>query len=208
MVSLQKHQELDQPSCHMLETSFQWQKRAAEKTDSSSTASMRQSASSILLPHGCANNLVPIGCRSQIVLSKHALQGPFRTLLHAGGRSGPPDEDHSVVLQGWDLLHRTQPVDPFSLVKEEIESVSERLRRSIFTGIPTLRSAAEYFFKVCFSLKAHAAALIPCSNFWSASTVLLYVQILCICILLWHMHYDHHAITKSRFTCIMQAITG
>ncbi|CAK0737531.1 hypothetical protein CVIRNUC_000928 [Coccomyxa viridis] len=40
------------------------------------------------------------------------------------------------------------PVDPFQLVKEEIDSVSERLRRSIFTGIPTLRSAAQYFFKV------------------------------------------------------------
>ena len=39
-------------------------------------------------------------------------------------------------------------LDPFLLVKEEIESVSERLRRSIFTGIPTLRSAAQYFFKV------------------------------------------------------------
>ena len=39
------------------------------------------------------------------------------------------------------------PVDPFQLVKEEIDSVSERLRRSIFTGIPTLRSAAQYFFK-------------------------------------------------------------
>lgn len=38
-------------------------------------------------------------------------------------------------------------MDPFVLVKEELESVSERLRRSIFTGIPTLRSAAEYFFK-------------------------------------------------------------
>lgn len=51
-------------------------------------------------------------------------------------------------LQGWDTLYRAQQVDPFALVKEEIESVSERLRRSIFTGIPTLRSAAEYFFKV------------------------------------------------------------
>ncbi len=39
-------------------------------------------------------------------------------------------------------------MDPFQLVKEEIDSVSERLRRSIFTGIPTLRSAAQYFFKV------------------------------------------------------------
>ena len=43
------------------------------------------------------------------------------------------------------------PVDPFQLVKEEIDSVSERLRRSIFTGIPTLRSAAQYFFKVCLA---------------------------------------------------------
>ena len=42
------------------------------------------------------------------------------------------------------------PADPFQLVKEEIDSVSERLRRSIFTGIPTLRSAAQYFFKVIF----------------------------------------------------------
>ena len=40
------------------------------------------------------------------------------------------------------------PVDPFQLVKEEIDSVSERLRRSIFTGVPTLRTAAQYFFKV------------------------------------------------------------
>ncbi len=49
-----------------------------------------------------------------------------------------------------DRLYRgaQQAVDPFSLVKEEIDTVSERLRRSIFTGIPTLRSAAEYFFKV------------------------------------------------------------
>jgi geranyl diphosphate synthase len=38
-------------------------------------------------------------------------------------------------------------MDPFQLVKEELDSVSERLRRSIFTGIPTLRSAAQYFFK-------------------------------------------------------------
>ncbi len=53
-----------------------------------------------------------------------------------------------MSLQGLESLYRAQPVDPFSLVKEEIESVSERLRRSVFTGIPTLRSAAEYFFKV------------------------------------------------------------
>ncbi|KAH7624692.1 putative Solanesyl-diphosphate synthase 1, mitochondrial [Nannochloris sp. 'desiccata'] len=38
-------------------------------------------------------------------------------------------------------------VDPFSLVRSEIESVSERLRRCIVTEIPTLEQAAEYFFR-------------------------------------------------------------
>jgi geranyl diphosphate synthase len=37
--------------------------------------------------------------------------------------------------------------DPFSLVRSEIESVSERLRRCIVTEIPTLEQAAEYFFR-------------------------------------------------------------
>lgn len=37
--------------------------------------------------------------------------------------------------------------DPFSLVRSEIESVSERLRRCILTEIPTLEQAAEYFFR-------------------------------------------------------------
>ena len=61
--------------------------------------------------------------------------------------------DHTVCLmQG--LL------DPFLLVKEEIESVSERLRRSIFTGIPTLRSAAQYFFKVRAFFPIISASLI------------------------------------------------
>ena len=50
-------------------------------------------------------------------------------------------------------------MDPFQLVKEEIDSVSERLRRSIFTGIPTLRSAAQYFFKVTSHGAQEAASL-------------------------------------------------
>lgn len=62
-------------------------------------------------------------------------------------------------------------MDPFSLVKEEIESVSERLRRSIFTGIPTLRSAAEYFFKV--------------SSHWLSTFVKLTSS--CIKFMPWHM---------------------
>jgi len=41
----------------------------------------------------------------------------------------------------------TPSLDPFSLVRSEIESVSERLRRCIITEIPTLEQAAEYFFR-------------------------------------------------------------
>lgn len=37
----------------------------------------------------------------------------------------------------------------FGLVRDEIEAVTERLRRDIFTEIPALERAAEYFFQVC-----------------------------------------------------------
>ena len=40
------------------------------------------------------------------------------------------------------------PLDPFSLVADEISSVSERLRRTIMSDIPVLSKAAEYFFQV------------------------------------------------------------
>ena len=39
-------------------------------------------------------------------------------------------------------------LDPFALVADEIESVSERLRRTVMTDIPALSRAAEYFFKL------------------------------------------------------------
>lgn len=38
--------------------------------------------------------------------------------------------------------------DPFALVKEELDSVSNRLRRTVLTSIPRLGQAAEYFFQL------------------------------------------------------------
>lgn len=38
-------------------------------------------------------------------------------------------------------------LDPFALVRDEIETVSERLRRDVCTNIPQLEQAAEYFFR-------------------------------------------------------------
>ena len=51
-------------------------------------------------------------------------------------------------MQGWDALQPGERLDPFTIVKAEIESVSERLRRGLLSGIPVLERAAEYFFKV------------------------------------------------------------
>lgn len=40
------------------------------------------------------------------------------------------------------------PIDPFALVKEELDSVSSRLRRTVLTEIPRLGQAADYFFQL------------------------------------------------------------
>jgi geranyl diphosphate synthase len=38
-------------------------------------------------------------------------------------------------------------LDPFSLVEQEVQIVSERLRHSVVSSVPALRTAAEYFFR-------------------------------------------------------------
>ena len=39
-------------------------------------------------------------------------------------------------------------IDPFALVKDELESVSARLRNTVLTEIPKLGQAADYFFQL------------------------------------------------------------
>ena len=50
-----------------------------------------------------------------------------------------------LSLQAWSGV---RPIDPFALVKEELDSVSNRLRRTVLTEIPRLGQAAEYFFQL------------------------------------------------------------
>ena len=45
-------------------------------------------------------------------------------------------------------MSKQGPLDPFAIAEPELESVSERLRRSLLTDIPALGRAAEYFFQV------------------------------------------------------------
>lgn len=53
----------------------------------------------------------------------------------------------SLLLQQ-QVFGQAPPLDPFALVKDELESVSERLRRSLSTNIPALGKAAGYFFQL------------------------------------------------------------
>ena len=48
-------------------------------------------------------------------------------------------------MQAWSGV---RPLDPFALVKEELDSVSSRLRRTVLTEIPRLGQAADYFFQL------------------------------------------------------------
>ena len=53
---------------------------------------------------------------------------------------------HAHCLQRWEDVN-SRPLDPFSIVQQEVEVVSERLRHSVSTSIPALKTAAEYFFR-------------------------------------------------------------
>lgn len=50
-------------------------------------------------------------------------------------------------IQTWAEVGQERRVDPFSVVHQEVEVVSERLRHSVSTGIPKLKAAADYFFR-------------------------------------------------------------
>jgi geranyl diphosphate synthase len=52
----------------------------------------------------------------------------------------------SQPAQTWAEVHDRR-VEPFSVVQQEVDVVSERLRHSVTTGIPALKTAAEYFFR-------------------------------------------------------------
>jgi geranyl diphosphate synthase len=56
---------------------------------------------------------------------------------------------HSAAL-GEDLAEDDEAfarVDPFSLVKDELGAISERMRRAVTSEVPALKTAAEYFFR-------------------------------------------------------------
>lgn len=59
----------------------------------------------------------------------------------------PPLKRVCGHLQTLAHLGKTAP-DPFAIVKDELETVSERLRRSVLTEVPVLSRAASYFFQV------------------------------------------------------------
>lgn len=52
-----------------------------------------------------------------------------------------------LLAQKWAEVQDADNLEPFSLCHEEVQIVSERLRHSVVSSVPALRSAAEYFFR-------------------------------------------------------------
>ncbi|CAL5218356.1 g18 [Coccomyxa viridis] len=122
---------------------------------------MRRASQILQLLGKCRTQFPPRDCLAELGAISGWLpqqQQWYRTLepITSTDSSSSSNNGHVQPSHSFTSSHAAQafalpsfgPVDPFQLVKEEIDSVSERLRRSIFTGIPTLRSAAQYFFKV------------------------------------------------------------
>ncbi|KAK1436360.1 hypothetical protein QVD17_02139 [Tagetes erecta] len=70
---------------------------------------------------------------SQQVLGCRVISPWFFRSFHSGGPQPQYEED---------------PVDPFSLVADELSIVANRLRSMVVAEVPKLASAAEYFFKM------------------------------------------------------------
>ena len=101
--------------------------------------------------------------RGLLTLSVSGLSAPPSVLSGSSGDSvwtGPSEQyrrETSGFQSSWEYtsyrsfasLSELKPddVDPFLLVRREIDSVSDRLRRCIITDIPVLEKAAEYFFQ-------------------------------------------------------------
>jgi geranyl diphosphate synthase len=82
------------------------------------------------------------GWNSQI---RAASTGPTAN-LHAAAHVQPSSQRSDEQLR-WETKNAAESVDPFSLVHQEVQIVSERLRHSVLSSVPALASAAEYFFR-------------------------------------------------------------
>lgn len=87
------------------------------------------------------------GCQALQCLSRpksvHSGTSPVKTRKHKAWA----EQRFLHTTQNWDI-NNDGPLDPFSIAEPEVDSVSERLRRSLLTDIPALGRAAEYFFQV------------------------------------------------------------
>lgn len=96
--------------------------------------------------HSCLSVCTAVCTRQPIHISclvmKQALQLPARA-----------ENLVCAHIQSLQSLGQQQPLDPFAIVADEIESISTRLRMTVnshLADIPVLGSAAGYFFKVSF----------------------------------------------------------
>ena len=65
--------------------------------------------------------------------------------IHAAANIQPSSSDQ--LRWDNDTTSNAENIDPFGLVHQEVQIVSERLRHSVLSSVPALASAAEYFFR-------------------------------------------------------------
>jgi geranyl diphosphate synthase len=84
--------------------------------------------------------------RQQRHLGRRA--GGLASLAHpAAAAPEPTPASTSASAGGADSTAAAAALDPFALVRGEVDAVSERLRLCVASEVPTLARAAEYFFK-------------------------------------------------------------
>ena len=99
--------------------------------------------------------ITALGGRPDVVVDAAGAPAPRFSAPEPGprdrSRAGPRRAfaAHSAAL-GEDLTEDDEVfsrVDPFSLVKDELGAISERMRRAVTSEVPALKTAAEYFFR-------------------------------------------------------------
>ncbi|MQM07856.1 hypothetical protein Taro_040705 [Colocasia esculenta] len=105
------------------------------------------------------------GQRPLFILCSAAAEPSTSALLSNGAVAAPPPQTHPPApasparssagggsllgpSAGALLLASWEPVDPFSLVADELSILANRLRSMVVAEVPKLASAAEYFFKM------------------------------------------------------------
>lgn len=96
--------------------------------------------------HGAA--AVPLATAWAAARALHTSPGAWRAAGHAQSVAEASEQQQAVAGAGMDAGAGSEAAaDPFSIVVDEVQAVSERLRFSVVSNVPALKAAADYYFR-------------------------------------------------------------